>query len=58
MCAITRICYMKTNQVLTRRMGDFDVLQRTKDGMFNTTVLVKRYSNIFAANGAISTLTQ
>lgn len=41
---------MKTNQVLTRRMGDFDVLQRTKDGMFNATVLVKQW-NQFSGQG-------
>ncbi len=36
---------MKTNQVLTRRMGDFDVLQRTKDGMFNATELLKQWNH-------------
>lgn len=35
---------MKTNQVLTRKMGDFDVLQRTSDGMFNATVLLKQWN--------------
>lgn len=35
---------MKTNQILTRKMGDFDVLQRTSDGMFNATVLLKQWN--------------
>ena len=35
---------MKTNQVLTRKMGNFDVLQRTKDGMFNATGLLKQWN--------------
>ncbi|MDH6304602.1 hypothetical protein M2459_001337 [Parabacteroides sp. PF5-5] len=36
---------MKTNQVLTRKMGEFDVLQRTSDGMFNATTLLKQWNN-------------
>ena len=35
---------LKTNQVLTRKMGDFDVFQRTKDGMFNATTLLKQWN--------------
>lgn len=35
---------MKTNQVMVRKMGDFDVIQRTKDGMFNATALLKQYN--------------
>lgn len=35
---------MKTNQILTRKMGDFDVLQRTSDGMFNATSLLKQWN--------------
>lgn len=35
---------MKTNQILTRKMGDFDVLQRTSDGMFNATALLKQWN--------------
>ena len=35
---------MKTNQVLTRKMSDFDVLQRTSDGMFNATVLLNQWN--------------
>ena len=26
---------MKTNQLMTRKIGDYEVFQRTKDGMFN-----------------------
>ena len=35
---------MKTNQNLIRKMGDFEVIQRTKDGMFNATSLAKQWS--------------
>lgn len=35
---------MKTNQTLTRRMGEFDVLQRTSDGMFNATALLRQWN--------------
>lgn len=35
---------MKTPQVLTRKMGEFDVLQRTSDGMFNATYLLKQWN--------------
>ena len=33
---------MKTNQILTRKMGDFNVNQRTSNGMFNATDLLKQ----------------
>ena len=33
---------MKTNQIMHRQMGSFDVQQRTKDGMFNATVLIQQ----------------
>jgi hypothetical protein len=33
---------MKTNQSLTRKMGDFKVNQRMVDGMFNATELLKQ----------------
>ena len=36
---------MKTNQNLIRKMGDFDVIQRTSDGMFNATNLVRQWNN-------------
>ncbi len=35
---------MKTNQIMLRKMGDFDVTQRTKDGMFNATGLAKQWN--------------
>lgn len=35
---------MKTNQILTRKMGDFEVLQRTSDGMFNATALLGQWN--------------
>lgn len=37
---------MKTNKVLTRKMGDFYVLQRTIDGMFNATELLKQWNAV------------
>ena len=39
---------MKTNQIMTRTMGQFHVEQRTKDGMFNATALLKQWNS--AAN--------
>ena len=38
---------MKTNANMVRKMGDFDVIQRTKDGMFNATVLLKQWNEMF-----------
>jgi hypothetical protein len=35
---------MKTSVTMVRKMGDFDVHQRTKDGMFNATSLLKQYN--------------
>lgn len=35
---------MKTNQEMTRPMGDFKVIQRTKDGMFNATDLLGQWN--------------
>lgn len=35
---------MKTNQTVTRQMGDFSVHQRTGDGMFNATTLLKQWN--------------
>ena len=37
---------MKTNQVLTRKMGDFDVLQRTSDGYFDANALLAQWNSI------------
>lgn len=36
---------MKTNQLMTRKIGDYEVFQRTKDGMFNATVLLQAWNN-------------
>lgn len=35
---------MKTNQIMIRKMGAFDVAQRTKDGFFNATFLLKQWN--------------
>lgn len=35
---------MKTSQVLTRRMGDFEVLQRTSDGYFDANALLAQWN--------------
>ena len=35
---------MKQNVVMIRKMGDFDVSQRTKDGMFNANSLLKQWN--------------
>ena len=35
---------MKTNQVMIRQMGEFQVMQRTKDGFFNATSLMKQWN--------------
>ena len=35
---------MKTNVVMTRKMGNFDIFQRTKDGMFNATSLLSQWN--------------
>ena len=36
---------MKTNQILTRKMGDFNVHPRTSDGMFNANSMLKQWYN-------------
>lgn len=41
---------MKTNQVMTRQMGNFSVMQRTKDGMFNATLLIKQWNEQSVSN--------
>lgn len=41
---------MKTNQVLVRAMGQFQVEQRTKDGMFNATSLLKAWNSAVKLN--------
>lgn len=35
---------MKTNQEMIRKMGVFSVVQRTKDGMFDATGLLKQWN--------------
>lgn len=35
---------MKTNQEMIRKMGEFEVTQRTKDGFFNATALLKNWN--------------
>lgn len=35
---------MKTNVVMIRKMGDFEVSQRTEDGMFNANSLLKQWN--------------
>ena len=35
---------MKTNQNLIRKMGDFDVLQRTSDGYFDANALLSAWN--------------
>lgn len=35
---------MITNQIMSRPLGQFSVLQRTKDGMFNATELLKQWN--------------
>lgn len=36
---------MKTNQEMIRPMGEFNVIQRTKDGFFNATELLKQWNH-------------
>jgi len=36
---------MKTSVTMVRKMGEFEVHQRTKDGMFNATSLLKQWNN-------------
>src|SRR5690554_2264233 len=35
---------MKTSVNMVRKMGDFNVIQRTKDGMFDATELLKQWN--------------
>ena len=35
---------MKTNVVMTRKMGNFDIFQRTEDGIFNATSLLSQWN--------------
>ena len=36
---------MVTNQLMLRKMGKFDVIQRTKDSYFNATKLINDWDN-------------
>lgn len=36
---------MKTNVILVRNMGKYEVKQRSKDGMFNATALLKQWND-------------
>lgn len=36
---------MKTNQIMVRPLGRFNVSQRTKDGFFNATALLKAWNS-------------
>ncbi|MVX35903.1 KilA-N domain-containing protein [Myroides sp. LoEW2-1] len=36
---------MKTNQILERPMGEFNVLQRTQDGYFDANILLTQWNN-------------
>lgn len=42
------------NQIIKRKMGDFDVFQRTEDGMFNATELMRQWNSANNANKSIS----
>jgi hypothetical protein len=44
---------MKTNQIMHRQMGSFDVQQRTKDGMFNATVLLQQWNETLKSDKRI-----
>lgn len=41
---------MKTNNVILRPMGQFQVQQRTKDGMFNATALLKQWNEMMESD--------
>lgn len=36
---------MKTNVNVIRKLNDFDVVQRTKDSMFNATALLRQWND-------------
>lgn len=37
---------MRANQLMTRRMGDFKVTQRTKDGYFDGGELLRQWNSV------------
>lgn len=45
---------MKTNQVMLRKMGSFNVTQRTKDGFFNATALLKQWNETSVSERKLS----
>jgi len=45
---------MKTNQNMVRKMGNFEVVQRTKDGMFNATILLKQWNEKLGVKKEVS----
>lgn len=45
---------MKTNVVMIRKMGVFDVSQRTCDGMFNATELLKQWNSVSGMQKEVS----
>jgi len=45
---------MKTNVVMIRKMGNFDVTQRTKDGFFNATELIKQWNTFSGQKKEVS----
>lgn len=46
---------MNTNQVLERKMGEFKVYQRTSDGMFNATSLLKQWNLFVSKHNILNT---
>lgn len=42
---------MKTNVVMIRKMGNFDISQRTKDSMFSATELLSQWNKSIGASG-------
>jgi hypothetical protein len=45
---------MKTNQNMTRMIGDFEVIQRTQDSMFNATKLLQQWNEHSGQNKEVS----
>lgn len=49
---------MKTNQNMIRKMGSFQVVQRTKDGMFNATELLSQWNDFAGTQKQMSHFTE
>ena len=45
---------MKTNMIMIRKIGVFDLCQRTKDGYFNSTLLLKQWNTKHGVKKAIN----